>query len=1162
MNVILIVCSLFLASDPIPLPPGAPVEGRIEADSPAITTPRLETEDPKGLPTRGVQYRIEIQEGGDHWVDFHSHHMKGYLVLRDENGQLLTEDDYGTGVFPRILLERVAEGQVFLLDVGSRFGDPGPFTVTLSPGQAPRPDPAAQIERARAGVAELEAGGDSAPLSNALHRLSFLIWGTPESIQLLERAVAMRESLLGEHENTAESHDNLAQMLNDAGRTDEAREHFGRALEIRKAVFGDKHLKTSETQHNFASFLQRQGRDDEAVEQFQGVLATRIAILGDDHPQTLFPRSEIAKMNFQKGNYEAALPYYEAMVGMQQYLQPRTAFQIRFQAGMCLYELGRYPEAREIFEKIMEERRRSSGESDELYASALNNLGGVLKEEGNFADARLRFERALALLEEQTGEESDETASAAHNLGRVILEQVIRARAEGENKRAEALFEEAKPLFERALALREKNLGPDAFYTTQTLENLGRLYFEIGRLDEAEDRIERSVAARSAVLGPKHPWTAYSLHNLASLRSAQGRHADALEGLEAVLAIRTEMLGETHLDTTRTLRSLALVQRDAGQPAAAWETAKRAIATSEKAIQNLLWSLNEFERLRFAVVQNEALEVLLSLEGASGSETARVEAYEALLRWKGRVSRSLVADTGRILENMDEERKALIAELRDIQSELSDSLYAKTIQDADAYQARLVELRERRTQLEQKLVRSSKSSGPGATEEKFEVASVRGSLPEGSAVVDFFVHRTYEAAASDDDAGESRPGRWSEPRLSAWILQADGDGLARLDLGPADTIERAVKAFLEELVSTRGVAPDDEEEEPPMTTEANDTLRALLWDPVKEQLGESETVFLSPDRFLGGLPMEILQYEDGTFLIEEHGFVYMQDIARLTAMPAPVESDNPRLLAVGGVDYRKRGALEEEPADEEGDGTRGYRGRWSRLSWTSVEADAVEELFEEWLGEEPERVILKKADATEERIKSELPGATHVHFATHGFFQPEGVASKVAGARGRNDARKIQVTERKKTVTGQLPGLLSGLVFAGANAKPEEGRDNGLLTAEEVSWVDLSQADLVVLSACETGLGQAAAGEGILGLRRAFRQGGARTVISSLWSVKDEATSDLMLMFYENLWLEEMGKLEALREAQLALLEQNRIDYDGDAIPSTWGAFVLDGDWR
>ena len=151
--------------------------------------------------------------------------------------------------------------------------------------------------------------------------------------------------------------------------------------------------------------------------------------------------------------------------------------------------------------------------------------------------------------------------------------------------------------------------------------------------------------------------------------------------------------------------------------------------------------------------------------------------------------------------------------------------------------------------------------------------------------------------------------------------------------------------------------------------------------------------------------------------------------------------------------------------------------------------------------------------------------------------------------------------EEARHLVGELPGLLSGLVCAGANEAAPEGRDDGLFTAEEVLWLDLSKVELVVLSACETALGERRAGEGMIGLRRAFGLAGARTVVSSLWPVKDRSTSDLMRSFYENLLTKNQSRSEALRNAQLEMLARNRAT-EKDALPSTWGAFVLSGEWR
>ena len=158
------------------------------------------------------------------------------------------------------------------------------------------------------------------------------------------------------------------------------------------------------------------------------------------------------------------------------------------------------------------------------------------------------------------------------------------------------------------------------------------------------------------------------------------------------------------------------------------------------------------------------------------------------------------------------------------------------------------------------------------------------------------------------------------------------------------------------------------------------------------------------------------------------------------------------------------------------------------------------------------------------------------------------------------------------------PALRSGLVFAGANYEAT-GRGSSFLTALEAAELDLGRVDLAVLSACETGLGMIEGGEGVLGLQRAFQLAGARTAVTSLWKVPDAATQALMTRFHRNLWEKQMGKLEALREAQLWLIKDGRNHpelqlrgglerpelkrKDGDAVsPFYWAAFVLSGDWR
>ena len=208
---------------------------------------------------------------------------------------------------------------------------------------------------------------------------------------------------------------------------------------------------------------------------------------------------------------------------------------------------------------------------------------------------------------------------------------------------------------------------------------------------------------------------------------------------------------------------------------------------------------------------------------------------------------------------------------------------------------------------------------------------------------------------------------------------------------------------------------------------------------------------------------------------------------------------------------------------------------------------------------------LEEDEATESALCVQAPQHRFLHLATHGFFASERLRSALGDSRAGTSSANAGIV-------GYHPGLLSGLVLAGANQPVDVSRDDGILTALEVAELDLRNVELATLSACETGLGEDAGGEGLLGLQRAFHVAGARTVVASLWEVNDESTRALMERFYENLWKKKLSGLESLREAQLWMLQEGQTrglvrqaptsEADPRTPPLYWAAFVISGDWR
>ena len=445
-------------------------------------------------------------------------------------------------------------------------------------------------------------------------------------------------------------------------------------------------------------------------------------------------------------------------------------------------------------------------------------------------------------------------------------------------------------------------------------------------------------------------------------------------------------------------------------------------------------------------------------------------------------------------------------------------------------------------------------------------------MPPHTVFIDFlrYVHLVQDPKVPGKE-GERRT-----PRYVAFVLRR-GQPVRRVELGPAAPIETALTTWRQDIIMGR-------------SGPAAETLSRLVWKPLAEHVPvDTKTVYLAPDGPRATLPWAALPgREKGTVLLEDYALSLVPYgpflLDGLTAAP---ESDQETglLLAVGDVSYDQqpepiRGAKGLLVARSAERGRQG--GTWLPLKGTLQELEVVRDLA----GKRPVR-SLRGTEARTARLIAELPQAWWMHIATHGFFADPSVPSILqldralfehgrSGERAAAGARNLLI--------------LSGLVLAGANLPPPQDleellrSDGGILTAEVVAGLPLEHLELVVLSACETGLGEVAGGEGVFGLQRAYHLAGARNVIASLWRVNDAATVALLRLFYRKLWRDRKPAVVALREAQLALyrhpeqiehLAQDRgPDFDrvvqrverddkppraATAPTKLWAAFVLSG---
>ena len=368
-----------------------------------------------------------------------------------------------------------------------------------------------------------------------------------------------------------------------------------------------------------------------------------------------------------------------------------------------------------------------------------------------------------------------------------------------------------------------------------------------------------------------------------------------------------------------------------------------------------------------------------------------------------------------------------------------------------------------------------------------------------------------------------------------------------------------LRAGLGESRSIRGVEVAGEEsgtKAPPRTS-----FYQAFWKPLEPLLGNVRRVYVSTDGVLNQVALGVVADNGGQLLMEKYDLRVVsstKDVLRerrASGGKTAVVMGNPMF---GLDEAQQRAALRqtEKAAPVEavsvagaGQRSRDLRGGTLKpLPGTQKEAETVAKLLG---GQHWEVGLYTGEKALEERVKG-VRSPRVLHLATHGFFESdqERKLKDVAGTLGEERGSGLED-----------PMLRSGLYLTGANrtlgGKTPADMDDGVLTAYEATQINLQGTELVVLSACETGLGESQDGEGVFGLRRALQEAGAESVLMSMWSVPDRETQELMALFYQK-WLGGKDKHEALREAQSELRGTVKARYGRD-LPFYWGAFVLVG---
>ena len=981
---------------------------------------------------------------------------------------------------------------------------------------------------------------------NALGMLAQLTGDLPTSRKLLEQGLRVLEAANGADDiRVAQSLVSLASTLDRMGDSAQAMKLDERAVAIYRGRYTD-HPVLAQILGNMAWGADIAGNYRRSEELYGQSIAMYERTSGPDSSDLALVVNNYGLLQWRFGDYEASRPLFERALAIWTKAQSPDAARALNNLAVTARRLGDLTSARSYYERALAIREKRFGPNHQDVALVLFNLANLLVAIGDYSNAQPLYERSLGIREARLGKTHPLTASTLDGLGRVLVER--------------GHYAAARPHVERAVSIWRAAKAPEVVIG---LSSLAKIAYETGDFtaalryyDEGRDIYERVYHADHIDVGGL-------LNNSAAVLAARGDYAQARDRYERALAIY-EKLRPDHPSISEIASGLAGVHVALDDAPQALAFALRSERVGREHFRLTSRVLSEREAVTLSELRAPAMDVLLSLavDNRLSRDQLR-QVADAVVRGRALVLDEM-AQRNELKTSADAGVQALLVSLRNAKQRVANLMVRGPADRPAEYRRLFDQATADRDAAERRLAEAHAGMRTQFARARAGFAEVAAAIPPSAALVAFVKYQhTGRQAAKRPGTGPRR----KDERYAAVVMHSGSDDVSVLAIGPTSVVDGRVGEWRHAIAA----APFDSAGEIAYRRTGTSLARSV-WRPVEPHLRGAATVLIVPDGTLNLVSFAALPTATG-YVIESGPLVHYLSAERdLVGDAAPAASA--RLLALGNPSYDASAVLARSQAsnDDErtlataADSIRGtgpscpefQRLRFARLPATSAEVNDVASLWGARTSGGVQR--LTGASATEAAFKREAPRHSILHLATHGFFlgacAPTTAATRgVGGVAGGRPQPAVSPTPH--------PLALSGLALAGANgrATAPAGADDGILTAEEVSSLDLRGVEWVVLSACDTGVGEVRAGEGVFGLRRAFTAAGARTMIMSLWSVEDQSTRAWMGHLYRARLERHMTTVEAVTDAGRAMLRDRRARRLSTH-PFYWAAFVAAGNWR
>jgi CHAT domain-containing protein/Tfp pilus assembly protein PilF len=825
------------------------------------------------------------------------------------------------------------------------------------------------------------------------------------------------------------------------------------------------------------------------------------------------------------GDYKAAAPYYEqALAIFKQSLgenHPDYAMSL-YNLGTLNYDKGDYKAAAPYFEQALAIFKQSLGENHPDYARCLNSLGALYKSMGDYKAAAPNYEQALAIKKQSLGENHPDYARSLNNLGSLYSDM-------GD-------YKAAAPYYEQALAIRKQSLGENHPDYASSLNSLGVLYKSMGDYKAAAPYYEQALAIKKQSLGENHPAYARSLNNLGILYYEMGDYKAAALYYEQALDIFKQSLGENHPDYFSTENSFAYLLMRTNREKQAHEILSENFKKQSKEIADNFEWLNDNQKEAYWKKESSFYDKLTWFANEAHEKVPEAVGlnYNSVLVTKSKMLEAKISSEN-YYRDVDVLREELAYRRR---------LLAKLESDGSTEKNKLETLRKEADSLDKRLT----LSWPEYAQQKKNLSitwdQVQQNLDKAEAAIEFLRFK------NEDDS----------------VVYYNALVLKKGDKNPT-LVKLCKEKDLQSISPKMGYS----------------AYYPLVWQPLEAALKDVKTVYYAPTGELYNVPFHAIYAPKGKgdevlaaktdkrgVIIQneraatEQNAEYLMDrytmhqltSTRYLAMglkQKAKETIGNTMAMVGGVnyDYLPGTTVVLKKKKKDINASRSSASASGRLNYLEGTKTEIERINQEVTAATWQTKLIENNEAVEENI-TKLEGKEAkgiLHLATHGYAFPEYNFKDTS-----INKNSLRYNYRYST----NPMVRSGLILAGGNwawtgsdtLSKLGAKQNGILTALEVSQLNLNNTKLVVLSACETGLGKIEGSEGTFGLKRGFKLAGVEQMIVSLWSVPDKETMELMTIFYSVL-ARTLNPVISFEKAQ----KEMRNKYPTD--PEKWAGFVL-----